>query len=178
MQCFDSAWLGWFPILFYNTLYVGDLYKRASPLAVGDDAQAALDAEATRLGSRALFYSSLLALLANLVLPAFVAEAVRRGGNPGDIDQAELWWERLCRVPRFLQVHLASLWAVSHLLFAICMMATLYVCISLIKEKTDILLSFTDSVFGATLLVTITGFSWAITQWAPFSLVRNDLFLL
>ena len=32
--------------------------------------------------------------------------------------------------------------------------------------------SFTHSVTGATILITITGFSWAITQWAPFSLVR------
>lgn len=102
---------------------------------MGDDAQAALDAEATRLGSRALFYSSLIALLANLVLPAFVAEAARRGGNPGDVDEAELWWERLCRVPRFMQVHLASLWAVSHLLFAGCMLATLYVLFGLIEEN-------------------------------------------
>lgn len=31
--------------------------------------------------------------------------------------------------------------------------------------------SFTSTVWGATLLITVTGFSWAITQWAPFSLV-------
>lgn len=29
----------------------------------------------------------------------------------------------------------------------------------------------TDSVTGATILISTTGFSWAITQWAPFSLV-------
>lgn len=27
---------------------------------------------------------------------------------------------------------------------------------------------------GATFIVTVTGFSWAITQWAPFSLVGDD----
>ena len=31
--------------------------------------------------------------------------------------------------------------------------------------------SFTKSVTGATIIITITGFSWAVTQWAPFALV-------
>lgn len=31
--------------------------------------------------------------------------------------------------------------------------------------------SFTRTVWGATVLITVTGFSWAITQWVPFSLV-------
>jgi hypothetical protein len=43
----------------------------------------ARDAEATRLGSRALFYSALLALLINLVAPAFVATAATRGASRG-----------------------------------------------------------------------------------------------
>jgi len=32
---------------------------------------------------------------------------------------------------------------------------------------------FTSSVFGATWLIAITGFSWAIAQWAPYSLVKR-----
>lgn len=31
--------------------------------------------------------------------------------------------------------------------------------------------SFTRSVWGSTLIITIIGFPWAISQWAPFSLV-------
>ena len=34
-----------------------------------------------------------------------------------------------------------------------------------------ILSSLTSSATGATILVTLLGFPWAITQWAPFSLV-------
>ncbi|TFK31761.1 major facilitator superfamily domain-containing protein [Crucibulum laeve] len=160
------AWLAWFPTLFYTTIYIGDLHKRVSPTPQDRDAQDALDAESTRLGSRALFYSSLLALAANLVLPAFVSEANRHRktngnshGSTGFIQKDEKWWERLVKIPRGMQVHLASLWAVSHLVFAGCMMATF----------------FTHSVFGATFLVTITGFSWAITQWAPFSLLGEAI---
>jgi len=45
------------------------------PAATTDEQQTLIDAEATRLGSLALFYSSLLALTASIILPAFVAEA-------------------------------------------------------------------------------------------------------
>jgi hypothetical protein len=34
--------------------------------------------------------------------------------------------------------------------------------------------SLTDSVAGATVLMTLIGFPWAITQWVPFSLVRQS----
>lgn len=33
--------------------------------------------------------------------------------------------------------------------------------------------SFTSSVVGASFLITVTGFSWAVTQWAPFALVSQ-----
>ncbi|KIL68411.1 hypothetical protein M378DRAFT_120453 [Amanita muscaria Koide BX008] len=179
------AWLAWFPILFYTTIYVGDLYKRAvlstsnSPLSEED--QTKLNAEATRLGSRALFYSSLVSLFCNVVLPYFVSEASfedetsrrtkqRANGFSSSVGDPragniQARWQTLVekvvsfRVPRRLQFHLASLWAFSHLVMAACMFATF----------------LTSSVFGATLLITFTGFSWAITQWAPFSLLGEAI---
>jgi hypothetical protein len=33
--------------------------------------------------------------------------------------------------------------------------------------------SFVTSTFGATVLISLTGIAWAVTQWAPFSLVRR-----
>ncbi|KJA17812.1 hypothetical protein HYPSUDRAFT_145931 [Hypholoma sublateritium FD-334 SS-4] len=152
------AWIAWFPLLFYSTLYVGDLYKRTVPAASNPQEEAALDAEATRLGSRALFYSALVSLLVNFVLPAFVTEAADNM-RPGLSQQPQSRWERLCHVPRGLQIHLSTLWAISHLVFAGCMFATF----------------FTHSVVGATFIVTVTGFSWAITQWAPFSLLAEAI---
>ena len=76
-----------------------------------------------------MFYSSILSLAVNIVMPFFVAEAGSR----------KLVQDRLSNVPKSvllqwfgkLKVPLASLWAVSHLLFAICMLATLYVCVQL-----------------------------------------------
>src|SRR6202030_3312514 len=56
---YSSAWIAWFPVLFYSTLYVGDLYKHSMPPATTDEQQTLIDDEALRLGSRALFYSAL-----------------------------------------------------------------------------------------------------------------------
>ncbi|KAF8148425.1 major facilitator superfamily domain-containing protein [Crassisporium funariophilum] len=152
------AWIAWFPVLFYSTIYVGDLHKRVSPAATSTEAQATLDAEATRLGSRALFFSALLSLFINLTLPAFVPETTR-GQPPSKKGTKESWWDRFCRVPRAMQVHLSTLWAASHLVFAGCMFATFFV----------------QSVWGSTIIITVTGFSWAITQWAPFSLLAEAI---
>lgn len=116
-----SAWLGWFPVLFYTTVYIGELHKRSQPPPSPSSA-AALEAEATRLGSRALLYSSLVSLAGNIVLPFFVKEA-GSGGAGADGLKGMLggmgWWKGRWKV------HLASLWAASHLVFALCMGATL-----------------------------------------------------
>ncbi|KAF7978571.1 hypothetical protein HWV62_45505 [Athelia sp. TMB] len=120
-----SAWLGWFPILFYTTVYVGDIYKRNVPATVARDD--ALDAEATRLGSRALLCSAIVTLAGNLVLPFCISAKPSAGrGRRG--------------------------WAGMHL-------ATLFV----------------GSVPGATVLVAVTGGAWAVTQWAPFSLLGEAI---
>lgn len=124
----SSAWIAWFPVLFYSTLYIGDFHKRASPSPTDDEARSALDAEATRLGSRALFFSALLSLFVNLALPLFVTEAASAGTPLTRLGrQQKSWWARITHVPRGMQLHLSTLWAVSHLVFCMCMMATLCV---------------------------------------------------
>ncbi|KAJ3906400.1 hypothetical protein F5879DRAFT_650720 [Lentinula edodes] len=183
------AWISWFPVMFYSTLYIGDLYKRAffatailvPPPEISEDSLAALDTEATRIGSRALFYSSLLALFMNVVLPFFTTEASSSSrrrkeerlnsagfSSAGDVrspitsarhnNMDRSWWNNLA-IPEVLKVHLVSLWAVSLGVLASCMIATF----------------FTSSVAGGTALITITGFSWAITQWAPFALLGEAI---
>ena len=115
-----SAWLGWFPVLFYTTVYIGDLHKKSSPIPETEDAAIALDAESTRLGTRALFYSALVSLVANIIMPFFVVP--QRAGHASSPLQPKkkTWLERV-------RMHLASLWAWSHFIFTMCMAATLYV---------------------------------------------------
>uniref|UniRef100_D8Q806 Major facilitator superfamily (MFS) profile domain-containing protein n=1 Tax=Schizophyllum commune (strain H4-8 / FGSC 9210) TaxID=578458 RepID=D8Q806_SCHCM len=149
------AWIGWFPVMFYTSVYIGDLYKRSAAQAhIEPD-----DAEGTRLGARALFYMGAVSLFANVVLPAFVAETASksRSGTPLPVLKKPSRFV----VPARMKVHLATLWAASHVVFAACMLGTFFV----------------DSVAGGTLLVAVTGFSWAITQWAPFSLLGEAILL-
>lgn len=117
-----SAWIGWFPVLFYTTVYIGELHKRSQPPPSPSSA-AALEAEATRLGSRALLYSSLVSLVGNIVLPFFVKEAGSSARDGADGLKGVMsrmgWWKGRWKV------HLASLWTASHLVFALCMGATL-----------------------------------------------------
>ncbi|PIL29401.1 transporter [Ganoderma sinense ZZ0214-1] len=149
------SWVGWFPVLFYTTAFIGDLHKASSDLP---PSHPDLDAEATRLGTRALFYSAILSFAGNIFLPFIVADSAR---------SRRLLERKLAQVRRSvwlqlydrLRISLAALWAVSHLLFAISMFATF----------------FYTSVKGATFFTTLTGFSWAITQWAPFSLLAEAI---
>ncbi|OJT09996.1 General alpha-glucoside permease [Trametes pubescens] len=149
------SWIGWFPVLFYTSAFIGDLHKRASPLPDDDPT---LNAEATRLGTRALFYSALLSLTANILLPFVVAESARsRRLLERKLVQAhKSTWVRMYER---IKVGLPTMWAAGHLLFAVCMFATF----------------FYSTVAGATFFTTLTGFSWSITQWAPFSLLAEAI---
>ena len=70
-----SAWTSWFPILFYTTLYVSDLYKRSLPPSAFEGNIEDIEAEGTRLGSRAQLLSALLALTTNFLAPLIVRNA-------------------------------------------------------------------------------------------------------
>ena len=123
-----SAWIGWFPVLFNTTEFIAEIYKRAhpelDPVRAGD--------EGTRLGSRAMFYNSILNLVVSIAMPFFVAEASSRKEMQDRLN-AEVGtgkgrgkkWMRWLKLFEKMKVHLASLWAASHLLFAVCMFATL-----------------------------------------------------
>ncbi|KAI0279577.1 major facilitator superfamily domain-containing protein [Russula aff. rugulosa BPL654] len=144
------AWLAWFPILFFTTLYVSDLYKRSLPPSAFEGNMEDIEAEGTRLGSRAQLLLSLLALTTNFLAPLFVRNGTS-SSNPMHMSPPKPWWQR--------KVHLATLWAVSHLVFAFCMFGTF----------------LASSAAGATIVVTLLGFPWAIAQWAPFSLLAEAI---
>ncbi|KAJ7190222.1 MFS general substrate transporter [Mycena pura] len=191
------AWLGWFPVLFYTTMYISDLYLRSgaasvgatdaplaavipsaspsvpTPLASAEPVDSAADT-ATRLGARAQLISALLALVTNAFLPFALpvpTDRRRRGMRNSqlmgriDLDRVASgtgesmpYWRRL-RVPNAVRVPLPTLWAASHAVFAVCMVGSF----------------FTHSVATGTLLIACTGFSWGITQWAPFSLLGEAI---
>ena len=111
-----SVSIAWFPILFYTTLYLSDLYKRSLPPSAFEGNIEDIEAEGTRLGSRAQLLTALLALATNFLAPLFIRNTASSSG-PMHMGPPKRWWER--------KVDLASLWAVSHLVFAFCMFGTL-----------------------------------------------------
>ena len=112
-----SAWLGWFPVLFYTSLYVGDFYRRSASASSTVTAEY-IEAEANRLGSRAMTISAILTLLTNFAAPILVS---KRKGNAEAVVSAgpKPWYKR--------KMHMATIWALSHMFFAVCMFATLCV---------------------------------------------------
>ena len=116
-----SAWIGWFPVLFYTTVYIGDIYKSGLPDSVDPDSQE-VDDEATRLGTRALFLSACVSLFCNSALPFFVSQNAKRR-TIRDLFEEE--GGTLKRITRKFQISLPMLWALSHALFTICMFSTL-----------------------------------------------------
>jgi solute carrier family 45, member 1/2/4 len=83
----------------------------------GDDS--ALEAEGTRLGSRALFFQSVTALASNILLPFFV-----RDDQGKQRDGPSFFEVKTRSILDKFKVHLTTLWAASHLLFFLCMEAT------------------------------------------------------
>jgi solute carrier family 45 protein 1/2/4 len=107
---------------------VGELHKRASPLGPNPDPAAvqALEAEANPLGSHALFYSAMLTLTMNIRLPFIVSETATTV-------RVEARTRSTCAEQ--IPVHLGDLWTISHAVFAGCMLATLYVLLSLLYVR-------------------------------------------
>jgi len=108
-------------VLFYTTVYIGDIYKSGLPDSVDPKAEE-VNAEATRLGTRALFWSACISLFSNFTLPYLVPRAIKRGVI-GDLFQEE--GGTLKRIARKFQISLPMLWALSHALFTLCMFSTL-----------------------------------------------------
>ncbi|KAG9016223.1 hypothetical protein FRB95_008761 [Tulasnella sp. JGI-2019a] len=70
MQFF--SWIGWFPAAFFATTWIGELYRKDHPIESGG-ASHDMDAEATRYGTLAMFWSSILSLVTLLILPQLLA---------------------------------------------------------------------------------------------------------
>ncbi|KZS96756.1 MFS general substrate transporter [Sistotremastrum niveocremeum HHB9708] len=130
------SWIGWFPMLFYTTTYIGEVYTQQFT-----EPTRAQIADGTRLGNRAMFFQAIFSLIASIGLPFIVLEKGKQ--------------------KRFGCIDLAMLWALSQLLFATCMISTFFI----------------ESVPGLTLLVTLVGASWAVSMWAPFALLGEQIHL-
>lgn len=151
------AQIGWFPILFYSTVWVGEIYKADVRLNGGKQSDHELFEQATRAGSHAFFWHAILSLVTSIVLPLVVPNPVLESHTH------PVWFPNssLLRKLRTLRERCPELpfwWPFASFVFFISMMGTYFA-------------GLTKSVFLATWVVASVGFCFAIANWIPIALL-------
>lgn len=164
------AFMGWFPFLFYSTVWVGEV------MAMEIDGEPSV-ADATRAGELALLCSSIVSVVVGTVLPYLAQRDSRLLSNKieeDDEDEDEeisriramvrSWKAEAARMGRPLHLPampfmLRNVWTGGLLLFGLLMMSTFFV----------------TAVWQATLVIGLAGISWAIACWVPFAIIMEYL---
>lgn len=160
------AWMGWFPFLFYSTLWVGQVMAKEHGIDPDKDV-------ATRAGERALFLHAITAAVFGWLLPLLTKRDRRLlvfEDDPRDQDlvqtrgmvrrwRAEARREgKTLRLPR-MPFMLRNIWTAALLLFALLMGFALIV----------------QTVWQATIIIASLGICWAVAMWIPFAIIMEYL---
>ncbi|KAF9129943.1 hypothetical protein BGX30_013701 [Mortierella sp. GBA39] len=167
------AWMGWFPFLFYSSTYIAEIYTQETSQIDPNDPMAqdpgvGVQDAAVRAGSYSLLIYSIVSLIASIVLPVFVVPAESSGtGSKGPFSSARTeggfggnkrsskWWRRW---PRWLPIRgltLPRMYTLSLALVSFSLVSTWYV----------------QDLRGSTILFAGCGVAWAVSMWAPFSIL-------
>ncbi|KAI1168016.1 major facilitator superfamily domain-containing protein [Nemania serpens] len=164
------AWVGFFPMLFYTSSYIGDIYVQPYLEENPNMTPTELDElyeKATRMGTHALLIFAITSLVTNVALPFFIDPTYDNhpaaGKPPGhangihedDARGIRKWLKHLV-IPGFT---LRRAWMLSHLLFAGSMFSTLFV----------------RTIGAATTLIGLIGITWALTLWAPWAIISAEI---
>lgn len=149
------AWIGWFPFLFYSTTWVAEIYTGGlSDEDTGEDRVG----QATRAGSFAFLVYSIVSLSSSFLLPLFVCPSSMKREDKsytfrlfGDREVHLTWLKHL----KISFLTLPRAWTISQFIFCVSMLATILV----------------SDVTAAAVVIGFCGISWAISMWAPFSLL-------
>ncbi|KAF3769885.1 MFS general substrate transporter, partial [Cryphonectria parasitica EP155] len=166
------AWIGFFPMLFYTSSYIGEIYVQPyleeNPHMTPEEVDQLYE-KATRVGTFALLIFAITSLTTNVFLPFFIAptyDSQPVGEAPGEGPSTSLhtyggennsksWTDRLI-IPGLT---LRRAWMFSQLLFMVSMLCTVIV----------------RTVPAATVLVGLVGITWALTLWAPFAIISAEI---
>lgn len=115
-----------------------------------------LSEDAVRSGTFASLLFAIVALLANVALP-FLLQPSKKDY---EVLGASFFPKSLSRVllnrPR---LSIRQAWICAHIIFAMAMFTTIFI----------------TSQTGAIVLVAFVGLSWALTLWAPFAIISNEI---
>jgi solute carrier family 45 protein 1/2/4 len=164
------AWIGFFPLLFYTSSYIGEIYVEPyleeNPHMSPEELDKLYE-KATRVGTFALLINSVVSLLTNVFLPFFIAPTYdsRPIGNEiqgeaynessDEEDDEVSFFDRL-HIPGFT---LKRAWFGSLILFSGSMFCTVLV----------------RTVAAATTLIGLVGITWAMTLWAPWAIISAEI---
>ncbi|KAI1355850.1 major facilitator superfamily domain-containing protein [Xylaria sp. FL0043] len=164
------AWVGFFPMLFYTSSYIGDIYVQPYLEENPHMTPAELDKlyeDATRRGTHALLIFAITSLVTNVVLPFFIDPTYDTHPAAGELPNqshavdeddtsAMRKWLRRLVIPGLT---LRRAWMLSHILFAVSMFSTL----------------IARSIEAATTLIGLIGITWALTLWAPWAIISAEI---
>ncbi|KAK3302253.1 major facilitator superfamily domain-containing protein [Chaetomium strumarium] len=163
------AWIGFFPMLFYTSAYIGEIYVEPyleqNPNMTPEELDKLYE-DATREGTFALLIFAIVSLATNVFLPFFIAPtyetqvgALAPGEAPGSLadysEEKKSWLQHLI-IPGFT---LRRAWMLSQILFTCSMLCTVLV----------------RSVTAATVLIGLVGITWALTLWAPWAIISAEI---
>ncbi|KAK8048389.1 general alpha-glucoside permease [Apiospora phragmitis] len=163
------AWVGFFPMLFYTSSYIGEIYiepfLEANPHMTPKELDRLYE-EATRVGTFALLIFAICSLATNVLLPFFIAstyDSAAVGNAPAEVpgvmvhpESPKKTWLDYLVIPGFT---LRRAWMFSHILFSGAMFCTVLV----------------RSVEAATTLIGLVGITWALTLWAPWAIISAEI---
>ncbi|KAK7710936.1 hypothetical protein SLS57_008252 [Botryosphaeria dothidea] len=179
-----AAWIGWFPFLFYTTTYIGEIYTdpyfQENPHMSEDEINKVWE-KGTRMGTLALFIFAITTFLASVFLPIIVAPTYKpptpepttpltptasmSGSGYFALkkqNSSKKNWNLHLSILDHLQIKWLTLrraWLLSHIVFAVLTWSTFFV----------------RSTTGATIIIALIGVPWAITNWAPFALISQEI---
>ncbi|KAI4866421.1 major facilitator superfamily domain-containing protein [Hypoxylon rubiginosum] len=163
-----AAWIGFFPMLFYTSSYIGEIYVEPFLEENPDMTPEELDQlyeKATRVGTFALLIFAITSLATNVLLPFFIDPTYDNnpvvGHAPGEAPAAfplpggKSFLSRLV-IPGLT---LRKAWLLSEILFAGSMFCTVLV----------------RTVEAATVLIGLIGITWALALWAPWAIISAEI---
>ncbi len=154
------AWVGYFPMLFYTTTYVGDLYKKEymasrpidSPPLTPEENDIFND-NATRRGALALVVHAITSLTVDVLLPLVIKpthDNVIEESGVTEVKKSKLTLEWLT---------VGKTWTITHAIFILCMVSTFWI----------------DNSAKAIWMFGFLGIPWGVALWAPFVLISEDI---
>lgn len=145
------AWIGYFPLLFYTTSYVGELflYNKGypNPNLIPPELKDELLNESTRVGTYALLSNSIVSLIIVSFLPIILKKYL-------NYDHSSMFHSK-----SIFKLNLRSLWIYSHVVFTLCTLSTFFI----------------HTYQAAIIVFAFTGISWGCAVWIPFSLISEEI---